>query len=99
MHHRIDTVLKRLRQDLAPHLDPESIHAACRHAGHTWRDASSTPSPILHWFVIQVLHGNTALTTSRCAGGGSSPTRPTARPAPLCPWPSSRPCSATWSRP
>ena len=37
MHHRIDTILKRLRQDVARRLDPESIRAACREAGHTWR--------------------------------------------------------------
>jgi hypothetical protein len=61
MHHRIDTILKQLRQDLARHLDPESIKSACRSAGHSWRECTLTPVAIIYWFVIQVLHGNTAL--------------------------------------
>ncbi|SIO28068.1 hypothetical protein SAMN05444166_3449 [Singulisphaera sp. GP187] len=61
MHHRIDTIIKQLRQDIALHLDPESIQAACRSAGHTWRRCGLNPVAILHWFVIQVINGNTAL--------------------------------------
>jgi predicted NBD/HSP70 family sugar kinase len=37
MHHRIDIILKRLRQDVARQLDPESILSAWRTAGHSWR--------------------------------------------------------------
>ena len=37
MHHSIDTILKRLRQDIAAHLSPESILSASRAAGHRWR--------------------------------------------------------------
>jgi hypothetical protein len=47
---------------LARHLDARSIDAACRQANHRWRQCRLTPVAILHWFVIQVLHGNTALT-------------------------------------
>ena len=61
MHHRIDIILKRLRQDVARRLDPESIRAACRSVGHSWRRSPLDPVAIVHWFVIQVLHGNTAL--------------------------------------
>jgi hypothetical protein len=61
MHHRIDTIVKQLRQDIALHLDPESIHSACRSVGHTWRRCVLNPAAILHWFAIQVIHGNTAL--------------------------------------
>ena len=61
MHHRIDPALRRLRQDLAARLDEAAVHDACRAAGHRWRDCLLTPVAILHWFVIQVLHGNTAL--------------------------------------
>jgi hypothetical protein len=61
MHHRIDTILKRLRQDVAQSLDPGSIRSACREAGHTWRQCILNPVAIVHWFVIQVLHGNTSL--------------------------------------
>ena len=53
----------RLRQDLATRLGDDVIRAACRAAGHTWCDSALlTPAAIIHWFLIQVLHGNTALT-------------------------------------
>jgi hypothetical protein len=61
MHQRIVATIHRLRQDLARHLDQKAIHGACRQAGHRWRDCLLTPAAIIHWFVIQVLHGNTAL--------------------------------------
>ena len=63
MHRRISTILHRLRQDLAATLGTDFIHAACRAAGHTWSDAALlTPAATIYWFLIQVLHGNTALT-------------------------------------
>jgi hypothetical protein len=61
MHQRIVTTVGQLRQDLARHLDDKAIHDACRQAGHHWRDCILTPAAIVHWFIIQVLHGNTAL--------------------------------------
>jgi Transposase DDE domain len=61
MHQRIVTTVRRLRQDLAHHLDQKAIHDSCRRAGHRWRDCLLTPAAIVHWFMIQVLHGNTAL--------------------------------------
>jgi Transposase DDE domain len=63
MHHRISTTLHALRPDLADRLGDDVILAACRAAGHTWCDSCLlTPAAIIHWFLIQVLHGNTALT-------------------------------------
>jgi Transposase DDE domain len=63
MHRRISTTLQTLRQDLAAVLGRDFIHDACRAAGHTWSaTALLTPAAILHWFLVQVLHGNTALT-------------------------------------
>ena len=70
MHHPTDTILTRLRQDVAHRLDPESIRSACRRAGHTWRRSTLDPVAILHWFVIQVLHGNTSLEHVARLGGG-----------------------------
>ena len=61
MHQRIDNALRALRQDLPSHLDASTIHAACRKVGHTWRECLLTPVAIMHWFITQVLHGNTAL--------------------------------------
>jgi hypothetical protein len=63
MHRRISSILSALRQDLAARLGDDVILAACRAAGHTWCDSTLlTPAAIIHWFLIQVLHGNTALT-------------------------------------
>jgi len=63
MHQRISSILNQLRQGVAVTLGADSIHAACLACGHTWcDDALLTPAAIIHWFLIQVLHGNTALT-------------------------------------
>jgi len=70
MHHRIDTILKHLRQDVARHLDRDSILSACRDAGHTWRECGLDPAAIVHWFVTQVLHGNTSVEHVSRLGGG-----------------------------
>ena len=61
MHHRIDTILKRIRQDVALHLDFKAIDEACRSNGHRWRSCTLTPVVIVHWFVTQILLGNTAV--------------------------------------
>lgn len=71
MHHRIDTILERLRQDIASRLDPEAVRSACRQAGHGWRRCVLNPVAIVHWFVIQVLHGNTSLEHVARLGGGT----------------------------
>jgi hypothetical protein len=61
MHHQIHTILNQLRQDLATHLQPESILSACRAAGHTWRKCTLDPVAVVHWFITQILHGTTSL--------------------------------------
>lgn len=61
MHRRIDNAIHRLRQDLTGHLDPPAIHQICTQLGHVWRDCLLTPFAIVHWLLVQVLHGNTAL--------------------------------------
>ena len=95
MHHQMNTLLKGLRQDVAQCLDPESIDAACRAVGHTWRNCTLIPSTILHWFVIQISHGNTSLELSHASEGASSPARPTAWHALVCHWPFSKSCFET----
>jgi Transposase DDE domain len=63
MHRQISNILSTLRQDLAAQLGDDVILAACRAAGHTWCDSALlTPAAIIHWFLVQILHGNTALT-------------------------------------
>lgn len=61
MQHRFDTILNGLRQDLAARLDPDAIHAACRSVGHRTRRCVLDPGAVIHWFVLQILHGNTSL--------------------------------------
>lgn len=61
MHRRVDTALRHLRQDLTEHLDESAVHAICKQLGHVWRDCLLTPCAIVHWLLVQVLHGNTAL--------------------------------------
>jgi hypothetical protein len=73
MHRRISRTLHALRQDLAARLGDDVITAACRAAGHTWCDSALlTPAAIIHWFLIQVLHGNTALTHVSLLAGRAS---------------------------
>jgi hypothetical protein len=63
MSRPIDSALRRLRQDLRPYLDEADVADLCKSLGHRWRrDARLSPYATLLWFVIQVLHGNTALT-------------------------------------
>src|SRR5262245_37455867 len=63
MHHWISSTLAALRQDLAARLGDDVILAACRAVAHTWLDSCLlTPAAIIHCFLIQILHGNTALT-------------------------------------
>lgn len=63
MSQPIDTALQRLQQDLSPYLDEAAVSDLCKPCGHRWRyDALLSPFTIILWFVIQVLHGNTALT-------------------------------------
>jgi hypothetical protein len=62
MSRPIHIALRRLRQDLGPYLDEAAVRDLCKRLGHRWRgDALLTPFAIILWFVIQVLHGNTAL--------------------------------------
>lgn len=63
MSQSIDNALGRLRQDLRPYLDEAAVRDLCTQFGHRWRrDALLSPFTTILWFVIQILHGNTALT-------------------------------------
>lgn len=65
MHQRICIAIGRIRQDVGTLLSPSAIHEICRSIGHIWRDCTLIPSTIVHVFVLQVIHGNTALTNLR----------------------------------
>lgn len=59
--HKLYTVLRTIRQDLADVLKAQAIIEACRHSGHRWRDRVLTPVAVIHWFLRQILLGNTAV--------------------------------------
>ena len=62
-HYGLQNTLSALRQDLAVQFGTNFIHAACLAVGHTWcAGCLLTPAATIHWFLIQVLNGNTALT-------------------------------------
>jgi hypothetical protein len=53
--------LKQIKNDLAQHLEPQVIRDICKAAGHTWRQRLLDPVTTIHLFVLQILHGNTAV--------------------------------------
>ena len=61
MHRLLDNTLHSLRQDLDSHLPPSTIDRVCRQVGHKWRICQLVPSVLIRLFLIQILHGNTAL--------------------------------------
>src|SRR3954453_8543224 len=62
MHHRIVSVLRRLKDAPAQQLDRPEILDACRQVRHTWRSCLLDPVALIHLFLAQILHGNTAIT-------------------------------------
>lgn len=61
----VASALERIKQDLDPFLPEASIRAACRQAGHRWRERKLGPVQTIHLFVLQVLCFNTAMTHLR----------------------------------
>jgi hypothetical protein len=62
MHHRIVSILRRLKDAPARQLDRPEIVDACRQVKHTWRHCLLDPVAIIHLFLNQILRGNTAIT-------------------------------------
>jgi hypothetical protein len=62
MHHRIVSILRRLKNAPARQLDRPEILGACRQVNHTWRHCLLDPVAIIHLFLSQILRGNTAIT-------------------------------------
>lgn len=52
--------LRHVHRDLATVLHPPAIRAACRAAGHHWRDRRLDPVATVHLLILQILHRNTA---------------------------------------
>ena len=61
LHHRLVSILGRIRQDVATLLDKEAINAACREENYTWKNRLLNPTNTVHLFILQILNRNTAL--------------------------------------
>ncbi len=58
---RINTALRRIRQDLGDLLDRSTVQRVYPQVGHSWRAGILCPYATLRWFLLKVLGGNTAL--------------------------------------
>ncbi len=58
----ITRALAQIKADLGSVLSEEHIAQVCREVGHTWRTRRLDPIVTVHIFILQVLHGNTAMT-------------------------------------
>lgn len=61
MTFHLQGALQRIKQSLAELLDGETIKRVCHEVGHEWRERLLDPIKTLHLFILQVLHGNTAI--------------------------------------
>lgn len=57
----ITDLVKQFKQQWTRELEPEMILQACRDAGHHWKERMLGPVATLQLFLVQVLHGNTAI--------------------------------------
>jgi hypothetical protein len=58
----IQCVLAQIKADLAAVFSEEHLTQICRAAGARWRERTLTPVTTIYVFLLQVLHGNTAMT-------------------------------------
>lgn len=60
----------RIKGDPPSLIDASVVIAACREAGHRWRDRTLDPVRTLEVFAVQIMHGNTAIShLVRLCGG------------------------------
>jgi hypothetical protein len=58
----IRRVLAQIKDDWTAQLSEAHLTRVCREAGATWRHRTLTPVTTIYVFLLQVLHGNTAMT-------------------------------------
>jgi hypothetical protein len=51
----------RIKRELERYASGQDIETTCRDAGHQWRQRKLGPVLTIHLFLLQVLHGNTAM--------------------------------------
>src|SRR6266513_1573275 len=57
----VSPLLARIKSDFQQYLPQSLIETLCRAAGHRWRRRKLDPETTIHFFVLQVLHCNTAI--------------------------------------
>ena len=65
----VSQALERIKSDLSKYLPDESVLAACRAAGHEWREYHLGPVRTLHLFILPVMASNTAMAHLRHMAG------------------------------
>jgi hypothetical protein len=58
----IQRVLAQIKDDWTAFLSEEHLTRVCRESGATWRNRALSPVTTIYVFLLQVLHGNTAMT-------------------------------------
>ncbi len=61
----VSSALRRIKDELSSFLPDQAILAACRRAGHHWRQRKLGPVQTIHLFILQVVNFNTAMTALR----------------------------------
>lgn len=62
MVNSITHVLDQFKQSWTRQLEPAAIKQACSEAGHAWKERTLGPVTTVQLFLLQILHGNTAMT-------------------------------------
>jgi len=57
----ITDVIQHFKQNWIEEISADAITQACREAGMTWRETTLNPVITLQIFLVQILHGNTAI--------------------------------------
>jgi hypothetical protein len=66
--------VSKIKSNLRTYVTPDQILVACRDACHEWRERVLGPVITVYAFLLQILHGNTAMThVPRLAGARFSP--------------------------
>ena len=60
-YHRLVSLRRSIRRDIATLLDKETINAVCHEEKYTWKDRLLNPANTIHLFILQILNQNTPL--------------------------------------
>jgi len=71
MAHSITTLAASFKRHYVQLLPPQVIDDACRQAGHRWRKRRFDPAATIYLFLLQILHGNTAILHLRHLSGAA----------------------------